>query len=164
MRMEIVFTKIGTQEIQFFSNCTLPNHKEIDEIIDMLQQLKNEMTDEDIDKKNDEYWESIHNFGNNKKNNKKKEKKKQEGYIYVIKSNKHYKIGRTLSPKQRIKKYITENPNKIEVILCKKVKDYVGAEKELHSIFEYKNHNREWFNLNDEEISLIKSYLEEGKV
>ena len=86
-------------------------------------------------------------------------KKKQEGYIYVIKSNKRYKIGRTLNLEQRIEKYITENPDKIEVILCEKVKDYVGVEKELHLIFEYKNHNREWFNLNNEDIKSIKNYL-----
>ena len=159
--MEILFTKIGTSDVRFLPNSGgFPNHKEIDEIIDVLQQLKNEMTDEDINKKNDEYWENAYSFENNKK----KEKKKQEGYIYVIKSNKHYKIERTLNPEQRIEKYITENPNKIEVILCEKVKDYVGVEKKLHSIFEYKNHNREWFNLNDEEISLIKSYLGGNKV
>lgn len=86
-----------------------------------------------------------------------------EGYIYVIKSTKHYKIGRTLKPKQRIKKYVTENPDEIEVILCEKVKDYIEVEKNLHWILKHKNHNREWFNLNDVDLHIVEDYIEGKK-
>lgn len=91
---------------------------------------------------------------------KKKKIKVIEGYLYIIKSGEYYKIGKALKPKQRIKTYITENPNKITVILCEKVKDYTKTEKELHSKFKDKNHNREWFNLDDKDINLIKDYIE----
>lgn len=87
-----------------------------------------------------------------------------EGYIYVIKSNEYYKIGRTLNPKQRIKKYITENPEKVKVILCKKVKDYIKTERSLHWIFGHKNYNREWFNLDKKDIKILKDYVERKRV
>lgn len=83
----------------------------------------------------------------------------KEGYIYVVKSGKYYKIGRTLNPKKRIQKYITENPDKVKIVLCKKVKDYIKVEKELHLKFKNRNHNREWFNLNKEDINIISLFI-----
>ena len=83
----------------------------------------------------------------------------KEGYIYVIKSGKYHKIGRTLNFKHRIKKYITENPNKVKIILCKKVNDYIGVENRLHSELKNKNYNREWFKLENEDINFINNFL-----
>jgi len=86
-------------------------------------------------------------------------KEKQEGYIYVIKNGKFYKIGRAKRPKERMKTYKTESPNEIEVILCKKVDDYVETEKALLTLFEDKQHRGEWFELDDRDITKIRTIL-----
>lgn len=86
------------------------------------------------------------------------EKKKIPWFIYLIKSLDHYKIWKTTNIENRYKKYLTENPNKIELIHYFKCNDYTEMEIFLHDKFKHKNHNREWFNLADEDILFIKSF------
>lgn len=78
-------------------------------------------------------------------------------YIYLIKSWEHYKIGKAKSIRDRFKKYITENPNEVELIHSYRVDDYTKEEKRLHDLFKEKNHNREWFNLTEDDINYIKT-------
>jgi|GEM_PF-5415675 len=81
------------------------------------------------------------------------------GFIYVIRSGRFYKIGKTSNPKTRIETYITENPNKVFVELCQKVDDYDRAEAVLHERFKEKRHSREWFKLEKEDLCCIKDFL-----
>ena len=78
------------------------------------------------------------------------------GYIYVIKSNNLFKIGRTKNIKERIKDYKTQNPFEIEVIFKKKVNDYVKAENKLLEKFKNKKKKGEWFELTEKDINWIK--------
>lgn len=79
-------------------------------------------------------------------------------YIYIIKSWEYYKIWKTKNINKRSKKYITENPNEIEIVCIIESDDMDILEKEFHNKFKDKKHNREWFNLCDEDILFFKSY------
>jgi hypothetical protein len=81
------------------------------------------------------------------------------GFVYVIESGRYYKIGSTKNPKNRFRKYITENPNKIEVVIQKEAYSYIDAEKLLHELFNEKRCHGEWFLLNEEDLVLIKERL-----
>lgn len=90
----------------------------------------------------------------------KKENKKEIGYIYIIKSNGLYKIGRSKNIKNRIKLYKTENPFGIDVIFQKKVDDYINKEIKLLNMFNDKlKLGKEWFYLSDKDINLIKKII-----
>lgn len=84
-------------------------------------------------------------------------KKSIKWYIYIIKSWDFYKIWKTTNLKNRIKKYITENPNEIELIHSFESNDYSRQELELHYKFKNKNHNREWFILEESDILFLKT-------
>lgn len=84
-------------------------------------------------------------------------KKDLDGFIYIIKSGEFYKIGKTININNRFKKYITENPNRIELVYYFYVKNYSIEEEKLHDIFKHKQHNREWFKLDPEDILYIKT-------
>ena len=86
------------------------------------------------------------------------------GYIYIYKMNGFYKIGKTKTPLERKEKYITENPLPIDVILEVNVSNYDKIEKEIQEKFSHKKHNREWFELNENDIIEIKKILESNKV
>jgi hypothetical protein len=145
----------------------LPSHEEINSIVGRMQQLKNKMTDKEIKEHNKKIEKKLYDleeeqlFGTE---NIEKERNIKEGYVYIIKASKYFKIGRALNHGQRIKRYIVENPDEIEVILCEKVKDYIKVEKDLHWIVSHKNHNREWFNLDDKDLNTLKSYIEGKKI
>lgn len=100
----------------------------------------------------------------NKINNTKTEINKRSGYVYIIKSQNKYKIGKASKIKDRIKKYITENPEPIEIILTEKVSDYTNCESELHKKLSHKNYNREWFELDDSDFIIIKTIIEKYKL
>ena len=87
-------------------------------------------------------------------------RKKEKGYIYLVKSNGLYKIGRAKYPRDRIKTYQTENPFGIEIILVKEVDDYIGKETELLEKFKEKRiRGKEWFELNQKDIEWIKQNI-----
>jgi len=73
--------------------------------------------------------EFIKNFNEMEKERKElhieyKKRRKEKGYIYLIKSQRYYKIGISKNVKKRVKKFITENPNEIKVIHTYKSNDY----------------------------------------
>lgn len=85
------------------------------------------------------------------------------GYVYVVKLDKHYKIGISKSPETRLKEF-TLLPYELEHILIAKIKGYEVREKELHEHFADKRVRGEWFELNEEDIEYIKEYLKEYEV
>ncbi len=85
--------------------------------------------------------------------------KNRRGYVYVLKSNRLYKIGRSKEFENRMKVYKTENPFGMKVILQKEVDDCVNKEIELLKKFEGKKHRGEWFKLDKEDIQWIKDNI-----
>lgn len=81
------------------------------------------------------------------------------GYIYLVKMGENYKIGKTKKPKERLVEF-TKMPQKIETVVCEKVKGYSDEEKFLHTIFSHKNIRGEWYSLDKNDIENIKTYLD----
>lgn len=100
----------------------------------------------------DEFFEKM-----NTKHSGRNDRKWKKWYIYLIKSWDYYKIWKTIDIKKRVKRYITENPNEIELIHSFESLDYDRQELELHHKFKSKNHNREWFILNADDILFFKT-------
>jgi len=86
-------------------------------------------------------------------------KTNNSGFVYLIKSGIYYKIGISRDPKQRIKNLQTSTPLKVKKIIVKEVENYLRIEEDLHEKFKEKRVRREWFNLNKEDVSTIKSIL-----
>lgn len=82
------------------------------------------------------------------------------GYVYLVKLDKHYKIGISKQPSIRLKEF-TLLPYPLEEICVVKVNEYRNAEEELHKIFENKRVRGEWFELNEADVSFIRYYLQE---
>jgi hypothetical protein len=87
----------------------------------------------------------------------KEDKLKIKGYIYIIKSDFGYKIGKSKDAKNRVKNIGLQLPFKIELIFQFYVEGYHMKEKQLHEQFKNKHINGEWFNLSDEDIEAIKN-------
>lgn len=90
-------------------------------------------------------------------------KKEKIGYVYLVKLDKHYKIGISKSPNDRLKEF-TLLPYELETVLIEKVKGYDKREKELHEHFANKRVRGEWFELNEEDVVYIKQYLKNYEV
>lgn len=85
--------------------------------------------------------------------------KQEQGYIYVIKVFDYYKIGKTQNPNNRFGEY-TKLMQEPEVIVLRNVYNYHNVEIKLHQMFEHKHTRGEWYELNDNDIELIRWYIE----
>ena len=81
------------------------------------------------------------------------------GYVYLIKSGDYYKIGKAKHLSNRVKAHQTSSPNKIELVLNKRVEDYSAVETKLLEMFTTKRVRGEWFRLSREDIGEISLYL-----
>lgn len=89
---------------------------------------------------------------------KKNERKIVEGYVYIVKFDNHFKIGKTKYMKGRMGEY-TKLPIEPEIIFLKKVDDCTTAEECLHDYFADKRGRGEWFDLTDEDIKKAKQLV-----
>jgi len=89
-----------------------------------------------------------------------KHKAPVKGYIYLLKSVKLYKIGKTLQIDNRIHQYKTENPHEAELIISTEVDDYVKAEKYLLDKYSKYQVRGEWFKLNKIQVEKLKKDIE----
>jgi len=81
--------------------------------------------------------------------------KKRMGYVYLIKSDRYYKIGLTRrDPDVRLKEITT--PKGTTLIHIIETTDPEGLEQFLHKEFKEKRAEREWFKLDAEDIAWIK--------
>ena len=135
----------------------LPTHKEIDNIISVFQQLKKDFTPSEIDQHNKKALKD--NRPNRVDKHTAKKTKAVEGYVYVVRSEKLYKIGRSCYPCQWIDQYRTENPYDIDIILLAKVPDYVAFEGKLLERLSEKQHHGEWFTLDKSDFQIIKNFI-----
>jgi hypothetical protein len=87
--------------------------------------------------------------------------KELEGYVYVERTRESYKIGSSRSPKQRHRRFITENPEEVETVLCGRVIDCKFLERTLHWQFAAKRGHGEWFRLEPADLEVIRELLDE---
>jgi hypothetical protein len=83
------------------------------------------------------------------------------GYIYVLKSLCLYKIGKAKDFQKRLITYKTHNPHGIEVIIAVRVRHYDRIERNIHKRYKDKRFIGEWFNLSENDVLEIKSFLNE---
>lgn len=79
------------------------------------------------------------------------------GYVYVLKGPQgYYKIGKTVSPDNRIATFGIELPFDVEYELVVKVEDYHSAERRLHERYANKRVRGEWFALTKEDLQEMR--------
>lgn len=86
------------------------------------------------------------------------------GYIYILKSQYGYKIGKTISVPNRVYIFTIKLPFEVSVVYTARVYQYNNVEKALHEMYKDKNIRGEWFNLTDGDVDEIKKVCEEKKV
>lgn len=129
---------------------------EIDCLESAIINFRKNVTKQDISEYNKELAKDFV-LDMSKSRDKKKTLKKERGFVYIYKQDIYYKIGKSKSEIERKKRYITENPNEIDVILVIKTEDYTYLEKILHKRFSKKRYRGEWFILTDNDIKLLKN-------
>lgn len=85
------------------------------------------------------------------------------GYVYLVKLDKYYKVGISVTPETRLKEF-TLLPYPLEEVFIVRVGNYKQVEEDLHKIFDKRRIRGEWFDLTDEDVSFIGNYLEERKI
>ena len=145
------------------NHCMLLTYSEIDRIIAALQQLKNEYSNDYAEKNNKEQMDNPNTFHHDNASDKGRMPDKPPesipGYIYVLKCNEFYKIGKSKSLNSRFRRYSTENPYQMDVIFIAFVSDYHLIEERLLGRLAYKKHRGEWHIFDAEDLCLIKKIL-----
>jgi hypothetical protein len=78
------------------------------------------------------------------------------GYIYVIKSQYGFKIGKSRQLHQRTRLFGVKLPFPIEVALTGWCSEYSETERALHREFAGKRLEGEWFDLNDSDLASLR--------
>lgn len=80
------------------------------------------------------------------------------GWIYLFRSGKNYKIGKSYDPMRRNYEIGLKLPDENELIHKVKVDDIDGMEKYWHQRFKSKRKNGEWFNLSADDVKAMKRW------
>ncbi len=78
------------------------------------------------------------------------------GYVYLLRSGRNFKIGRSNAVGRRERELAIQLPQKGEVIHKIATDDPAGIEAYWHRRFEAKRGNGEWFNLSSEDIAAFR--------
>jgi hypothetical protein len=78
------------------------------------------------------------------------------GYVYLLKSGRYYKIGRSNSPGRREYELAIQLPERVKTVHTIKTDDPVGIEAYWHQRFSDCRKNGEWFELRREDISAFR--------
>lgn len=79
-----------------------------------------------------------------------------EGFVYLLKSGRYYKIGKANSVEQRHRQLAIQLPDRLEIIHRIKTDDPFGVEQYWHWRFEAKRQNGEWFALTAAEVKVFR--------
>jgi len=84
------------------------------------------------------------------------------GYVYLVREGTqgHYKIGRTIDVKSRMKTFTVKLPFKVELSHSLPADDYISAERLLHDNFSHRRVDGEWFSLNEGDVEWIEAICE----
>jgi hypothetical protein len=78
------------------------------------------------------------------------------GYVYLLKSGKYYKIGRSNSPGRREYELSIQLPERVKTVHTIKTDDPSGIESYWHQRFADRRKNGEWFELRREDVSAFR--------
>lgn len=78
------------------------------------------------------------------------------GYVYLMKSGRYYKVGRSNAVGRRERELAIQLPEKAEMIHSIKTDDPVGIEKYWHTRLGERRKNGEWFELTAKDVAAFK--------
>jgi hypothetical protein len=78
------------------------------------------------------------------------------GFVYLLRSGKHYKIGRTNATGRRLRELAIQLPSKPDTVHVIETDDPEGIERYWHQRFSEKRQGGEWFSLSTDEIRAFK--------
>ena len=78
------------------------------------------------------------------------------GYVYLLKSAKYFKIGRSNAPGRREYELAIQLPEPVTTVHTIKTDDPVGIERYWHQRFADRRKNGEWFELKREDVSAFR--------
>ncbi|HUD03892.1 MAG TPA: GIY-YIG nuclease family protein [Candidatus Paceibacterota bacterium] len=87
-----------------------------------------------------------------------KENSNVSGEVYLFKSGKYYKIGKTIDTVRRGTELRIQLPEKIDLIHSIKTDDPSGIEAYWHKRFDSKRMNGEWFDLGSSDVKAFKRW------
>lgn len=79
-----------------------------------------------------------------------------DGFVYLMKSGKHYKIGRSNSAGRRHYEVSLQLPEAVTLVHEIATDDPVGIERYWHERFAHRRRNGEWFELRREDVSAFR--------
>lgn len=82
------------------------------------------------------------------------------GFVYVIRSEYGFKIGKTVNLKDRTKLFAVKLPFPISVEHYAWFEDYTAAERNFHLMFHAKRKEGEWFALDKSDLAKLKTFGE----